>query len=118
MAFLFKHGDPLMVDYTNGSTAVTAGDVVIFLGKACIAHTDIEANALGAVSWPNGRCVYELDAPVYQSGADFTAGLAIDCDANGSVHEDSDYKLGTIDTSYEPASETPDGPVRFIHHHD
>lgn len=58
--FVFLHGDPLMVDYTPSGADVAAGDVVIFAGKACIAHTDIPDGKLGALAWPNGRAVYEI----------------------------------------------------------
>jgi predicted RecA/RadA family phage recombinase len=52
----FKHGDPLMVDYTPGS-AVTAGDVLVLEDVLRVAHLDIEASRKGALAAGGG--VYE-----------------------------------------------------------
>lgn len=64
-----------MVDYTP-VTAVAAGKIVNYLGKACIAHTDIPANTLGALAWPNGSSVYAIESTdTFASGEDtLTAG--------------------------------------------
>jgi len=53
MAATFRHGDPLMVDYTPG-TAVVAGAVIVAGDETRIAHTDIAANALGALAAGGG----------------------------------------------------------------
>ena len=64
----FRHGNPLMVDYTPSGGDVAAGDVVIIGsvatnntagvgGLACIAHADIANNTKGAVAAGGG--VYE-----------------------------------------------------------
>ncbi len=55
----FRHGRPLMCDYTPGS-AVTAGDVVVVDDIPCVAHVDIAASALGALAVVGG--VYEMTA--------------------------------------------------------
>lgn len=55
----YRHGDPVMVDYTPGA-AVAAGDVVVIGDKPYVAHRDIEANRLGAVASEGG--VYRLTA--------------------------------------------------------
>lgn len=49
----FYQGTPLMLDYTP-SGAVNAGDVVVIGGRPYVAHTDIAANQLGAVSAGGG----------------------------------------------------------------
>ena len=58
----FRHGDPLMEDYTPSSGNVTAGDVVLLgnlAGISCgIAHQDITNNTLGSVAIGGG--VYEV----------------------------------------------------------
>lgn len=53
MGLTFYHGDPVKVDYTPGS-AVTAGDVVALGDVVGIAHTDIAANAKGALAISDG----------------------------------------------------------------
>lgn len=54
----FKYGTPHMVDHTPGS-AVAAGDVVVRGNVPMIAHLDLEANELGALS--DGGGIYEMD---------------------------------------------------------
>jgi hypothetical protein len=58
----FRHGDPLMIDYTPASGNVAAGDVVIAgntTGLTCIiAHRDIVNNTLGAMAAGGG--VYDV----------------------------------------------------------
>lgn len=66
----FRHGSPLMVDYTPGS-AVSAGDVVVAGEMPCIAHDAIAANRLGALAV--GRAVYEVTS----DGTPDTAGALI-----------------------------------------
>jgi len=50
----FRHGDPVMIDYTPSSGNITAGQVLLAgntAGLCCvIAHTDITNNTLGAVA--------------------------------------------------------------------
>lgn len=74
----FKHGSPLMVDYTPGSD-VSAGDVVVIGATPYVAHLDIKANELGALAALGG--VYS-GAPdiaiaggvkVFWDGTNFTA---------------------------------------------
>lgn len=74
MGLQFVHGDPLMVDYTPSGAAVVAGQVVNYLGKACIAHNPIADGALGALAWPNGSAVYKIEADTaFASGEDTLA---------------------------------------------
>jgi predicted RecA/RadA family phage recombinase len=63
----FKHGDPLMVDYTPGS-AVTAGDVLVLEDVLRVAHLDIEASRKGALAAGGG--VYEGPKTVGQAFSD------------------------------------------------
>lgn len=58
----FRHGDPVMIDYTPAAGNVAAGDVIL-LGNltgltTIIAHRDIENNVLGAAAAGGG--VYEV----------------------------------------------------------
>ena len=54
----FRHGQPIMIDYTPGAGNVTAGDVVMLgnlTGLTCgIAHVDIENTKLGALAAGGG----------------------------------------------------------------
>lgn len=58
---IFRHGSPLMVDYTPGAGDVDAGDVVLLgntTGVTCgVAHVDIPNTVLGALAVGGG--VYE-----------------------------------------------------------
>lgn len=100
MGLKFKHGDPLMVDYTTGGSAVTAGETVVYLGVACIAHTDIAANTLGALAWPNGSAVYEIEADyTFTSSEDtLSAGNTLYVESGGNLSDTStsNYALGPV----------------------
>lgn len=58
----YRHGEPVMVDYTPSSGNVAAGKVVLFgntTGLTClIAHGDIANNTLGAMAAGGG--VYDV----------------------------------------------------------
>jgi hypothetical protein len=58
----FRHGDPVMVDYTPGAGNIAAGEVVIvgnLTGWTCgIAHRPIENSTLGALAAGGG--VYDV----------------------------------------------------------
>lgn len=62
MDAIFRHGDPVMVDYTPTTGNVATGQVVVVgaVGAAFpgVCHEAIVNNALGAISAGNG--VYEL----------------------------------------------------------
>ena len=49
----FRHGNPLMVDYTP-SGAVAAGDVVVIGSVPFVAHNAIAADKLGALAARGG----------------------------------------------------------------
>jgi hypothetical protein len=57
----FRHGDPVMIDYTPGSGNVSAGQVVLLgntAGLTCgVIHRDTENGVLGAIAAGGG--VYE-----------------------------------------------------------
>ena len=59
---VYRHGDPVMVDYTPSAGDVSAGDVVLSgntAGWTCgIAHVDIANNTLGALAAGGG--VYDV----------------------------------------------------------
>lgn len=48
-----------MTNYTPAN-AVTIGTVVVLNGQCGIAHSDIAASELGALSFPNGSAFYEV----------------------------------------------------------
>ena len=77
----FRHGEPLMVDYTPGS-AVTAGDVLVIGSDIRIAHSDIAANELGALAAGGG--VYRFPKAT-GSGEAITTGTRVYWDASGEV---------------------------------
>jgi len=77
----FRHGNPLMVDYTPGS-AVDAGDVIVVGDEIRIAHVDIPANTLGALAAGGG--VYRFAKAAGTSKA-IAAGKRVYWDASGEV---------------------------------
>lgn len=68
---VFRHGDPIMIDYTPSSGNVSAGQVVLLgntTGLTCgIAHVDIVNNTLGALASGGGvySCVNLNNAANY-----------------------------------------------------
>jgi hypothetical protein len=64
MAFeaTFRHGEPVMIDYTPGAGNIPAGQVILLgntAGLTCgIAHSDIPNNVQGALG--SGGGVYEV----------------------------------------------------------
>lgn len=86
MSAVFHHGEPVMIDYTPPADVV-AGTIIQIGPKTCVAHTDIEANDLGALSWPGGQSAYRvtLDAgKVFAVGDPVTVDLALG-DTSGAV---------------------------------
>lgn len=59
---IFRHGDPVMVDYTPAAGNIAAGQVILYgntTGLTClIAHVDIVNNTQGAAAAGGG--VYEV----------------------------------------------------------
>jgi hypothetical protein len=59
---VFRHGDPVMIDYTPASGNVAAGQVILLgntTGLTCgVVHRDIENSRLGALA--SGGGVYEV----------------------------------------------------------
>ncbi len=62
METIFRHGDPLMIDYTPASGNISAGQVVLLgntTGLTCVvAHSDIPNGVLGAMAAGGG--VYDV----------------------------------------------------------
>lgn len=85
----FRHGDPLMIDYTPGSGNLSAGQVVLLgntAGLTCgVAHRDIENGVLGALAAGGG--VY--DATNLNNAANFAK----------VYWDDSVNKLTTVSTN-------------------
>lgn len=55
----FHSGEPHMVDATLAAAA-SAGDAIVLGAKLLVAHTDIPANELGALSYPGGQSTYKI----------------------------------------------------------
>lgn len=55
----FVGGSPALTNYTPSSD-VSAGQVIVANGQCLIAHSDIAANELGAVSAQDGSAFYEV----------------------------------------------------------
>lgn len=68
MEAIYRHGTPLMVDHTP-SGAVSAGDVVVVGSEPRIAHSDIAAGELGALSAGGGVYDVAKDDSVIVNGA-------------------------------------------------
>lgn len=109
------HGTPLMVDYTPSGAAVAAGDVVLFSGKACIAHKDIADGEKGAVAWPNGSCVYRVSAALtYQTSEDtFALGDALYVESDGETFSDTATSNTQVGTTV--ALRDTDEVDKFVH---
>jgi predicted RecA/RadA family phage recombinase len=73
----FLHGEPVMVDHTPVA-AVAAGDVLKVGSSLRIAHSDIAAGALGAVSIGGG--VYNLTMATGTNTSAFAAGDTVNYD--------------------------------------
>lgn len=86
---LFRHGNPLVIDYTPSSGNVAAGEVVLLgntTGLTCgIAHKDITNSTLGAVAAGGG--VYQ--AVNLNNAADYAT----------VYWDDSANKLTTVSTN-------------------
>jgi predicted RecA/RadA family phage recombinase len=106
----FRHGKPLMVDYTPGSD-VSAGDIVLVGVIPFVAHSDINANVLGAVAARHG--VYRLTAEGNLSPAtkvywDHTAKkITVTTNSGANKH------FGFILPSSDPAADGD--PVDVVH---
>lgn len=85
----FRHGDPVMIDYTPSSGNVAEGEVVLLgntTGLTCgIAHRPIENNTLGALAAGGG--VY--DAVNLNNAADYAT----------VYWDDSANKVTTVSTN-------------------
>lgn len=60
---IFRHGTPIMSDYTPGS-AISAGDVVVVDDVPCIAHSDLVSGRLEAVAMRGGAYECAADAAI------------------------------------------------------
>lgn len=112
---IYVHGNTLMIDYTPVA-AVTAGDVVVVGGECRVAHSDIEANQLGALAAPCGAAVYDA-AKQGGAGVTFADGAAVywDDTNNRAVAADgggANKRLGTA----VAAAVDADTSVRVRHH--
>jgi len=87
----FRHGNPLMVDFTpSGSpvSSVSAGDVVVIGDVPMVAHSDIAEDAVGALAAFGG--VYEMDS----EDTDLTQGESVYWDASNEVVSDNETGSG------------------------
>lgn len=98
MGASLKHGTATMIDHTPVAAVEAGAAVELATGIFGLAHSDIPAGELGAVSWPNGLAVYEIDKSddqdVFAVGG--LVGLTADATANGTTAEaagsgDGDY---------------------------
>jgi predicted RecA/RadA family phage recombinase len=109
-----QSGTPTMVKVTPGS-AVAAGDVYLFAGKACIAHNDIAAGELGHVAWPNGTCVYRVNGDLsYQSSEDtFAVGDELYVESDGETFSDTATSNTQVGVTTE--LQDTDEVLEFVH---
>lgn len=105
----YLHGEPVMIDFPNGTNAVAAGDVLTASNSVRIAHSDIAASALGALA--DGGGVYSIAASGSNGGGvpipdgnlvrwDATNGFAVGGTATNNL------KLGYADGAYSTNSAT------------
>jgi predicted RecA/RadA family phage recombinase len=67
MKAVFLHGRPFSIDYTPAGD-VAAGDVVVINSRLFIAHADIAANALGALSAGDASYTIAKDTSTFAVG--------------------------------------------------
>ncbi|CAK8988107.1 Uncharacterized protein SCF082_LOCUS1251 [Durusdinium trenchii] len=120
MGATYLHGGTLMIDHTP-SAAVTAGDVVVVGDEPRIAHSDIEAEQLGALAAPSGTAVYEVPKATGASEG-FSDGDAVYWDATNSVASNDDdtgnrKRLGTAIADAGDNDVLTHGPERERDHH-
>ena len=115
MGATYLHGGTLMIDHTP-SAAVTAGDVVVVGVEPRIAHSDIEAEQLGALATPSGTAVYEVPKATGASEG-FSDGDAVYWDATNSVasNDDDTGNRKRLGTAIADAGDN-DATVRIRHH--
>lgn len=81
MAFKYRH-EGFTIDYTPTS-AVAAGDVVVIGGRLTgVAHNDIPANTLGALT---ANCLKVFEADKASAATVFAVGAGIDDDGSGAA---------------------------------
>lgn len=76
----FRHGQPTMIDITPVG-AMAAGEIIEDLDLAQVAHTDIAAGRLGAVSISG---IYEVKKAA-GGGVTFAKGAKVEWDATGNT---------------------------------
>src|SRR5690606_31251818 len=110
MKAIFRHGDPIMVDYTPVSD-VEAGDVVVVGDVPMVAHSDIAANTLGALACGGG--VYDVVKDTGTSTAVFSAGKVMFWDVGDQqINEDS----GNPHFGESVAAASDDDETVRVHH--
>ncbi len=74
----FHRGTPSMRDYTPAG-AVTAGDMIAIDGRCYVAHNDIAAGQLGALSSPDGSAAYRV---TLHTGGTYADGAEVQVDTS------------------------------------
>lgn len=110
--FTFRHGDPVMIDYTPGAGNVAAGDGVL-LGNTTgltmgVAHKDIENSTLGALAAGGG--VY--DAMVADN---YAAGTLVYKPAGNAILTTTSTNNAQFGFTVE-ASAAANAVVKVLHH--
>lgn len=106
----FRHGSPVMVDYTPSGSAVNAGDVVVVGNTPMIAHRDIADGVLGAMAAGGG---------VYRTTADGAIGQGVIV-----YWDDSEDKVSTTASSNTvfgitvSSAAADDDPIDVLHQPD
>lgn len=107
----FRHGDPVMVDYTPSSGNITAGDVVLggnTTGLTClVAHRDITNNYLGALAAGGG--VYSVKV-----ASNYAAFTKVYWDATNSVLTSTSTNMSQFGYTVE-ASAAANTVVKVLH---
>lgn len=114
----FRHGNPIMVDYTP-SSSVSAGDVVVINNIPHVAHKDIAANTLGAVARRGGVYALTADASTIEPGDkvywDDVNNKITEVDSSGDINSMFGYVTPDSDPGADGAEviveHNPDGTV-------
>ena len=114
MAFeaTFRHGDPVMVDYTPSAGDISAGEVVLVgntTGWTCgVAHRDITNTELGALAAGGG--VYDVKV-----ASNYAVGTKVYWDDTNSVLTSTSTNMSQFGLTVEAAA-AANAVVKVLHH--
>lgn len=108
----FRHGDPVMIDYTPSAGDVSAGQILLYgnlTGLTCVvAHKDIANTVQGAVAAGGG--VYDVKV-----ASNYAAGTKVHWDDTNAVLTSTSTNFTQFGFTVEAAAAAND-VVKVLHH--